>query len=1203
MSINTQSVRRWTSPWAAGCLLFLAYVATAAGTVLVIKYAVDPSVRIMLVAVPWLAVGVGVVGVLLGGARLWPALFIGSWVVWGLIVGDQLIPVVVDSAAEAGSIVLIVRLLSIWGFNRRFDRFRDPLVLLAAATVGRILATTIDWLGSFAAAWLTPESFTPMYRTMMTDAGGTFPALTPQLFSASVHWTVNCVAGIVLVVPLASATRDGLRKTFLTRPMSLIALALALLVWGIAALSLPMLAAAPLLVFALMLVAWAAIRFGPPVAAFATSILALVATAGVGMGLGPLATSSPIEYVALQWGFVALLALTGLSITALLAERGGALERLTAVAERYQQLFKSNPSPLWVAEPHDGRILMVNDEAMRHYGFSELQFLAMTVRQLAVDTGSIGNHAPSAGADVGGTRSLRHRTRAGKVIDVELLSTPIELDGHPAMLCYAMDVTERLELRARILASVTLERQRLAQELHDGLGQVLTGLSLGAEAAAARASRGKAVDGAFVDFLVDASKQVVKLCRQLTRGVSPLHDANGDLLEALRRLPESLPPGSGPRLEVEIESQGPVSLALERSEHLYRLVQEAVTNVLKHANATLLRLRIGVTPQIVRIDVEDDGIGIPDAARSANGLGMRSMGMRAAAVGASIEVLARPEGGTLIRCECPQHERIETPPAARAVPGDTAPEPPAPSVTRITPTPSIGPAAFVYLGRCLLLAIACFVGVAATFFLAKLIDPRIGVSSTRMAIPALAIALSVAGLILGGKRLWPGVGLGATVAVTTLSHEPWLLAIYYGAETALVALIIVELLSQWRFSRAFDHWQDPLSLIGAAIIGGGVVGALDFIGLLSYQWLRPGEMRPALIALMTNAAGATPVVTGALLSANARSCADYIAGVVLFVPLLVATPSIAHALRGHRAEVGFWCLGLLGWVACIFVLNEVDARLPLVTMALMLLVWAAVRFGVAMASAAISVCAVAATLSFALQRGVLATISVNDGINTLWGFLFLLAGIGMSITALLAERNRTVRELTATAQRLRRLFECDPHALWVQDDATGRVVMVNEQAIRQYGYSEDEWLALTVGKLAANPASPVTASLNRKHGLVETRHRLKSGARIDVELSYAPIDMNGRPSLLCFAVDVTERNTLQREFLEATDLERRRLANEMRLGLGSALAEIEFATTRFEQTAGTAHVDSAAIDLLARASRRALEVCRQTAHNVSSTGY
>ena len=152
------------------------------------------------------------------------------------------------------------------------------------------------------------------------------------------------------------------------------------------------------------------------------------------------------------------------------------------------------------------------------------------------------------------------------------------------------------------------------------------------------------------------------------------------------------------------------------------------------------------------------------------------------------------------------------------------------------------------------------------------------------------------------------------------------------------------------------------------------------------------------------------MVSGAFLSALARWWADCVAGVVLFVPLLVATPPIMRTLRGKGAEAGGWCLALLGWVACMFALKEAGARLPLVAMALVLLVWAVVRFGVAMASIATSVCAMAATLSFVLQRGVLAAIGVNEGIDTLWDFLALLTMTGMFLTVLLAERNRTLHE-------------------------------------------------------------------------------------------------------------------------------------------------------------------------------------------------
>jgi PAS domain S-box-containing protein len=1192
---------RWNSSWTAGVLLFLSYAATAAATIGLVEHAEESSLLAMSIATPWLAIGVGVIGLLLGGLRLWPALFFGSWVVWGGLVGDPPLSVTIDAAVEAGSIVLIAHLLSVWGFHRSFDRLRDPLILLAAATVGRGLDTALDLTNGFVLGWLAPDSVAPFYRRIMTDAGGIFPALTPALVSNALHWTVNCTAGIMLVVPLVSARREDLQKWYRHQRMSLVALLLALLGWSAAALTLPMAGAQPLLITALMLVAWAAVRFGPPAAAFATLTMSVVVTVGIAMQLGLLA-SSTVDDIGLEWGFIALLALTGLSLTALLAERRHDLEQLRIVAEHYRRLFKSNPSPLWVAEPNGGRILMVNDQALRHYGFSEAEFLDMTALDLSVGPRTDAVSASADSARGGGSHTLRHRTRGGTIIDVHLLATSIELDGRSAELCYAMDVTDRFEMRSRILASVDLERGRLAQELHDGLGQILTGLSLGARAAITRASRAVDIDPTFIDFLLDSTNEAVKLCRQLTRGVSPLHDANGDLLEALRHLPHTVSPGSGPQLEVDVESRAPLRLSLERSEHLYRLVQEAVTNALKHAHAAHIRVRVVVTSETVQVGIEDDGVGIGDFARAADGFGLRSMRLRAAAVGASVDVLARPGGGTLICCECLQREPSEGTHLEPVSEGNPTQAPGPPRVESNTPSLESRPRAITYLGQCFLLATACLVGFSVTVLLATIIDPRLDIYSARLAVPSLLMGFSVAGVMLGGRRLWPGIAVGTWVGAVALLQETWLYGLYYGAAVALAALIIIELLSRWRFSRAFDHWQDPLLLLGAALVGGGVIQLLDFVGILIYQWLRPGELTPAVIALITDAGGATPVVSGAFLSALARWWADSVAGVVLFVPLLVATPPMLRTLRGKGAEAAGWCLALLAWLGCMFVLREAGARLPLVAMALVLLVWAVVRFGVAMASIAISVCAMAATLSFVMQRGVLTTIGVNEGIDTLWDFLALLTVTGMFLTVLLAERNRTLHELDAAAQRHRRLFADGPHPMWVQDRATGRILMVNEQAIAHYGYSEDEWLALTVEELTVNLASAVMGVPGRECGLIETRHRVKDGTLIDVELSHALIDMSGRPTLLCFAVDVTERNALRREFLEAIDLERRRLANELRFGFDRTLAELESAAARLQLASGSGRVDSAAIELIARSSQRAVELCRQIAHRATTAG-
>jgi PAS domain S-box-containing protein len=1182
----------------ARCLLFAGACFSSLALTTVLAKIIDPRIEMYgsRLAVPSLLVGVSVAGLLLGGRRLWPGIALGSLLGSALLLHEPPLYAIYYGAENSLAMLIVVALLSRWRFSRAFDRWQDPLLLFGAALLGGGIISALTCLGFLTYQWLRPGEMSPALIALITNTAGVSPVVTGAFLAALGRWGADSAAGVVLFVPLLVAT-PPIVHALRGRGVEAAFWCMSLLGWVACLFMLNEVGARlPLVAMALMILVWAVVRFGVAMACAAIAACAVAATLSFALQRGVLTTIDLNEGIEALWGFLFLLAGMGMFLTALLAERRRHRERLAAVAEHYQRLFKSNPSPLWVAEPDGGRILMVNDAAVRHYGYSEDEFLTMTVEQLAQP---VMIAAPASGA--GAARSLRHRTRGGTDIDVELLTTPIEFEGRFVELHYATDVTARRELRTRILAAAAVERGRLTQELHDGLGQVLAGLSFGAHAAGARASRGSSVDAPMVNFLVDATNQAVNLLRQLTRGVSPLRDANGDLLVALRRLPSSLPPDSGPHLEIEIQSLAPLSLSLERSEHLYRVVQEAVANALKHAHAAHIRVRVVVTTQTVRVDVEDDGVGIAQEARPTTGLGMRSMQMRASAVGATIEVAKGLNGGTLIRCECPHQEPADTRSAESAV-HRPAGQPRTKMVDMSVPALSSAPSALVYVGRCLLLGAACFAGFAFSAALAQMADSHVDMNnSSRLAVPSLLVGLSVAGLILGGRRLWPGVAVAALLGALLLLHEPLMYAIYYGGYTALSILIVVELLSRWRFSRAFDRWQDPLLLCGAAVVGGSAISALGFVEMWTYQWLRPGELNPAIVAMITNTAGVTPAVTGRFLAGLARWWADSVAGVVLFVPLLVATPPILHTLRGHRVEAAFWGLGLLGWVAYLFTLTEVGARLPLVAIALALLVWAVVRFGVAMASIATTVCAMAATLSFASQRGVLTTISLNEGIDALWGFLLMLAGIGMFLTALLAERNRTLRELTATAQRARRLFERDPHPMWVQDRATGEILMVNEQAISHYGYSEKEWTALTVDGLSAASTNKVLHGPHLEFARVETRHLLKSGAFVDVELSYAPIAMDGRSTLLCFAIDVTERNVLQRRFLEATDRERRRLANELHHGLGRALAELELAAKALEQGSGTGQVEPAVIESVARASQHAAEVCRQTAHSVSSS--
>jgi signal transduction histidine kinase len=247
----------------------------------------------------------------------------------------------------------------------------------------------------------------------------------------------------------------------------------------------------------------------------------------------------------------------------------------------------------------------------------------------------------------------RHRARSGEVFDVELALTALDVDGAPGALCFAIDVSERNRLRTRMLEATDRERRHLARDLHDGLGQVLTGLQLGVSALKRAAARGESVAPKSVAFVADAAREAQRTADRVLRGISPLQDTNGDLLQAVRSLAEHLPPAYRHRLKVSVTATASVTLPLEAREHLYQIVREAVTNALKHARATEIAVAVSVTAADIEARIEDDGIGI-DTAIESSGIGLESLGLRAGVLRGELAVGRRAGRGTVVVCRCPQ---------------------------------------------------------------------------------------------------------------------------------------------------------------------------------------------------------------------------------------------------------------------------------------------------------------------------------------------------------------------------------------------------------------------------------------------------------------------------------------------------------------------------------------------------------------------
>ncbi|SCD83989.1 MULTISPECIES: HAMP domain-containing sensor histidine kinase [unclassified Streptomyces] len=209
---------------------------------------------------------------------------------------------------------------------------------------------------------------------------------------------------------------------------------------------------------------------------------------------------------------------------------------------------------------------------------------------------------------------------------------------------------ERATSTARALSAQEAERRRIAQELHDEVGQTLTAVLLELKSAA------KDAPPALAERLHQVQEttrggldEIRRIARRLRPGVL---DELG-LRAALASLVTELPADSGLRVRRAGDRELP-ELDKEVELVLYRVAQEALTNVVRHARARDVRLTLRALPRGVELTVADDGRGLGDAAE---GAGLRGMRERALLIGAHLSIGPGPAGGTEIRLAVPLRTR------------------------------------------------------------------------------------------------------------------------------------------------------------------------------------------------------------------------------------------------------------------------------------------------------------------------------------------------------------------------------------------------------------------------------------------------------------------------------------------------------------------------------------------------------------------
>jgi len=247
-----------------------------------------------------------------------------------------------------------------------------------------------------------------------------------------------------------------------------------------------------------------------------------------------------------------------------------------------------------------------------------------------------------------GTAFASYALFAGVVSKLGTLVRELDRRVDERTAAYEREMVERRRLDQEIAQVADRERRRLGHDLHDKLGQHLTGTALAAQVLKEKLAARCDPETSDAEKLVRCLEEGIDFTRNLARGFfSPELRAEG-LVVALQNLAENVSEQSGINCVLHGDELIPIRDSTVANQ-LYRIAQEAVTNSVKHAAARHVHIRLATNGSELCLSVVDDGVGFPDKPRP-GGLGLHLMRHAAALSGGTFDIRRNGEKGTIATC-------------------------------------------------------------------------------------------------------------------------------------------------------------------------------------------------------------------------------------------------------------------------------------------------------------------------------------------------------------------------------------------------------------------------------------------------------------------------------------------------------------------------------------------------------------------------
>jgi PAS domain S-box-containing protein len=340
-------------------------------------------------------------------------------------------------------------------------------------------------------------------------------------------------------------------------------------------------------------------------------------------------------------------------------ERKRIANQLRESEKRYFDLFHLSPQPMWVYDLESLRYIQVNQAAINRYGYTEFEFLQMSIldlrrpeeHQKVLEANQYIQSSPISSY----TGRFKHLTKSQESLVVDVYSNIITSREKKYGLVIGVDVTENVNFDNKITKAIIQaqeqERYEIGSELHDNVCQILatSNIRMGL-------MNGHIEEG-FVDYY-NQSKDMINLAlkeiRNLSHRLAPVFYDVSSIDETFEKLLNTFNVGQEFQIDCMIDHRlREIHLNNELHLNLFRILQEQLRNILKYANATSISLSLELTEEkLLNMSIKDDGIGF-DLQTVKSGIGLANMRRRVEMFGGEMEINTAPGDGCEICVRIP----------------------------------------------------------------------------------------------------------------------------------------------------------------------------------------------------------------------------------------------------------------------------------------------------------------------------------------------------------------------------------------------------------------------------------------------------------------------------------------------------------------------------------------------------------------------